>query len=99
MAIRLTESEYEKLVGGRQGGVRNKYRNRKVEFDGIRFDSEHERDCYAELKLMERAGEISDLKTQPVFKLVPSIRENGRVVQRAISYKADFCTSKEGSSM
>lgn len=90
--IRFTEEEYNKFVGKPQ----DKYRNKKVEFDGIKFDSERERDRYAELKLLAKAGEITDLKLQPVFELIPAIRENGKTVQTAIKYRADFSYKKDG---
>ncbi len=37
----------------------NKYHAQKVEFDGKRFDSRREARRYAELRLLERAGEIT----------------------------------------
>lgn len=46
-----------------------KYRNRKVTVDGITFDSKREAARHAELVLLERAGEIRELKRQPVFEL------------------------------
>ena len=36
----------------------NKYKNEKVEFDGIKFDSKRERDGYMVLEDAERRGEI-----------------------------------------
>ena len=46
-----------------------KYRNKPVEVDGIRFASKAEARRYGELKLLERAGEIADLRLQPPFRL------------------------------
>lgn len=46
-----------------------KYKNVPTEVDGIRFDSKREARRYSELKLLERAGEITELALQPVFKL------------------------------
>lgn len=68
----------------------SKYGNRKTEIDGILFDSAKEARRYAELKLMERTGEISDLRRQVKFELTPSIREGGKVIERASHYVADF---------
>ena len=91
MAVRFTEEEYQALMGrGVSPEKRTKYHNRKAELDGIIFDSERERDRYAELKVLEKAGEIQGLALQPVFELVPAIKENGKIVQRAVTYKADF---------
>lgn len=61
----------------------NKYRNKKTEVDGIVFDSKKEAGRYGELKLMERAGEISELKLQPSFDLVINGFKIGK-------YVADF---------
>lgn len=66
-----------------------KYRNKKVEYDGLKFDSKAERDRYIELKLMEQMGVIKHLATQVPFVLVGSqITPEGR--KRPIVYKADF---------
>ena len=51
----------------------HKYRAKPTEVDGVRFASQKEARRYAELKLLERAGEIWDLELQPRFPLcVPS---------------------------
>lgn len=100
MAVRFSEKEYEEFIGEGSGRTRqNKYRNVKAELDGITFDSVHERDRYAELKMMEKSGLIKDLELQPVFELVPAIRENGKVVQRAVIYKADFAYTYNGEKI
>jgi len=67
----------------------NKYRNRKVECDGYNFDSIKEKDRYLELKLLEKAGTIRNLKLQPVFELQPKFSHRG-IIHREIKYKADF---------
>lgn len=48
---------------------RSKYGNRKVKLDGEKFDSVAERDRWVQLRLMERAGEIRDLRRQVRFPL------------------------------
>jgi hypothetical protein len=70
----------------------NKYRNTPTVVDGIRFASKREAVRYSQLKLLERAGEISDLKLQPRYPLAVQsfhvctyvgdfeYREDGRVV-------------------
>ena len=64
---------------------RSKYNAQHTEVDGIMFDSKHEADRYCELKLMERAGDIKDLRLQVPFVLIP--KQDG---ERAITYRADF---------
>lgn len=67
----------------------NKYGNKKIEIDGIMFDSHKEGIRYKELRLLERAGLITDLKMQTSFELQPSFKRNGKTI-RAITYKSDF---------
>ncbi len=45
----------------------NKYRNTKTIVDGIEFDFRKEAARYKELKLLEAAGEISNLERQVLF--------------------------------
>lgn len=69
----------------------NKYRNQKTYLDGIIFDSKKEAQRWAELKLLERAGQIINLERQRKFELIPAIKgSRGGLKQRAVSYIADF---------
>lgn len=67
----------------------NKYHNKKIIYDGIKFDSIKEKNRYIELKLLERAGLIKDLKLQYEFELQPAFALNNKKI-RKISYIADF---------
>lgn len=51
---------------------RNKLGNKKMVIDGITFDSKREAKRYRELKLLERAGVISDLELQKKYILIPA---------------------------
>lgn len=73
----------------------NKYYNRKVIIDGIKFDSIAEGNRYKELKLLERAGKISNLELQPKFILQENFKKNGRTY-RKIEYIADFIYEENG---
>ena len=77
----------------------NKYRNKKVQVDMYVFDSIAESKRYKELKLLERAGEISNLELQPRFLLQDSFRKNGKTY-RKIEYVADFmyCQGRQNNS-
>ena len=82
----------------------NKYHNRKVTTsDGVKHDSKKEaRRC--ELRLLERAGEITDLQRQVEFELIPEqwetyarysksgkrLADGTQLVERKCSYVADF---------
>ena len=75
---------------------KTKYGNKKVIVDGIAFDSKKEANRWCELKLMEKAGIISDLERQVEYELIPSQRINGKVVERACAYIADFRYKQNG---
>ena len=66
-----------------------KYHNKKTFIDGIKFDSKLEAERYEQLKILERAGVISDLELQPEYELIPSFRKKGKTWRRTV-YKADF---------
>ena len=72
-----------------------KYHNRKITRYGETFDSVKEYRRFCELKLMERAGVIKDLKRQVKFELIPSQKVDGKVVERPVTYVADFCYWKD----
>ena len=69
--------------------MKNKYRNKKTEIDGIRFDSMREAVRFRELKLLELTGEIIHLELQPKFDIVPSVKWNGKTLRKRV-YVADF---------
>ena len=87
-----------------------KYGNKKVIVDGLKFDSRKEANRYCELKLLERAGQITNLRIQQTFELIPAYYENyerysktgkrltdgRRRVERAVCYKADFVYKENG---
>jgi len=82
--------------------MRSKYGNRKVEKDGILFDSRKEASYYLYLKTRLLGGEIENLRMQVPFELIPAIYETQIVhlktkdktvqkcVQKAVHYVADF---------
>ena len=67
----------------------SKHRNKKTLLDGIIFDSKVESERYAELKLLEKAGEIVNLERKVKFELAPSVVINGRK-RPPLRYYADF---------
>lgn len=78
-----------------QRGGPMKYGNKKTVVDGITFDSKKESQRYCELKLLEKAGEITELELQPKFLLQPPFKKNGET-HRAITYTADFTYWSQG---
>ena len=76
----------------------SKYHARKTTVDGIEFDSAREGRRYAELRDMERAGEIQGLRLQVPFELVPSFECDG-VRYRGMKYVADFVYHRDGKQV
>lgn len=93
-----------------RGEEMSKYHSKKITVDGETFDSKKEYRRYRELLLMERAGVITNLQRQVKFLLIPTQYEhfprygkNGkeltpgkRVVEKEVSYYADFCYTENG---
>lgn len=77
---------------------KNKYGNVKVVFDGEKFDSKKEARRWAELKLLQRAGQIEFLNRQVPFVLIPSQYDDktGKLIERAVTYNADFVYKENG---
>lgn len=81
---------------------KSKYHNEHIVIDGIEFDSKSEGRRFCYLKLLERAGEISNLRYHVKFELIPAITKDEivhlktkdkvvtKVVQSARYYEADF---------
>lgn len=67
-----------------------KYRAHKTVIDGITFASKKEANRYLELKLLLRAGKISDLQMQVPFVLIESHRRKDGKMEMKCKYVADF---------
>jgi len=71
---------------------RPKYRNRAT--GGYASAKEARR--AQELKLLERAGKIRHLREQVPFVLIPKQMRDGKVIERACKYVADFVYEEPG---
>ena len=83
----------------------NKYKNRKViTAEGV-FDSVREYQRYLELRLLERAGKLTELDRQVRFELIPAqyetyeryskktgkrMKDGTRCIEKSCVYVADF---------
>ena len=70
----------------------NKYGAKKVKdpVTGYVFDSKKEFNRWCNLRLLERAGKVSDLRRQVKYELIP--KQDG---ERACTYVADFVYKDE----
>lgn len=85
-----------------------KYKNKKIEIDGILFDSTKEGKRYLVLKQALDKGEIQGLQLQVKYEIIPSIKEEyvehlktkdkikTRTLQLPITYTCDFQYMKNG---
>lgn len=81
----MTVEEYKALRASKS--------KRKNKYGAIRsggYDSKKEHGRACQLKLMERAGLISNLREQVVFLLIPSQTNGEGIEERPVKYKADF---------
>lgn len=75
---------------------RSKYGNKKTTHNGVTYDSRKEARRSSELSLLEKAGAIQNLQRQVRYELLPSQRIDGKVVERAVNYIADFVYEQDG---
>lgn len=85
----------------------SKYHARKVTRGGRTFDSAKEARRFSELSILQRAGEITDLRCQVKYILIPAQREpdtvgkrggtiKGKLLERECAYIADFVYKQNG---
>lgn len=84
----------------------SKYKSKRTVVNGRVFDSRKEARRYQELVLLERGGQISNLRLQVSFELIPAQyalsdevytkgahkgeRKRGTCIEKAVTYRADF---------
>ena len=69
---------------------KSKYGNKRCTVNGVAFDSKKEMYRYLELKGMQDAGLITELKLQHHFTLSEAFRTAGGETVRRVEYIADF---------
>jgi len=87
------------------------YGTKKVEFEGITFDSAPEVQRYQVLREAQKRGLISDLRLQVVFTLIPrqteavevKLKTKTKIVEKfcehPLTYAADFVYIKDGKEV
>ena len=86
-------SEQERLSLPSQ---RRKYRNEPTVVGAICFSSAIEARRYQELLVLERAGQITNLRVHPRYGLQEGFRGRDGQWRRAITYEADFAYDENG---
>lgn len=89
----MTIDDFKAMRVASSSPKRSKYGARK----SGGYDSRKEHRRANELKLMQRAGLISNLREQVKYVLIPSQRDtNGNLLEKECSYYADFVYDKDG---
>ena len=87
---------------------KNKYHAHKVKVGDEVFHSRKELRRYEELLLLEKTGQIKNLRREVKYMLIPSQRETiwkngkpkqGKVIERECSYIADFVYEENGQTV
>lgn len=89
---------------------KNKYHAQKIEINGEKYDSKKEYTRHRELLLLEKAGEIKNLRRQVRIELIPTQREpdtigprggikKGAVIEKSVAYIADFYYEENGNEV
>ena len=81
----MTKDEYKRLLAA---SSTNKNKYGALRSGGDASGKEHRR--ADELKMMQRAGLISDLREQVKYELIPAQYRDGKLIERACAYVADF---------
>ena len=94
--------------------MQTKYHSKKAYYKTLVFDSKKERDRYVQLCLLEKAGEIYNLRRQVKFLLIPTqaeyyekysektgkrLKDGVRVLERECNYIADFVYEQDGKTI
>lgn len=103
----MTKYPFRRNQWANWGKPQNKLHAEKVVIDNIVFASKREAKRYCELKLLLKAGKISNLELQREFVLLPPQYDKptefyqkgekkgqpkqGKLLERGVSYFADFC--------
>ena len=75
-----------------------KYKNQKIECDGLKFDSKKEAQRYKVLRDMQKDGVIGELQCQTVFILADAVKYSGEPRKKpALRYLADFTYTLNGA--
>ncbi len=97
---RMSAADY---VAAQRAGPRakraNKYGAKKCEVDGFKFDSQREARRYLQLRALEKAGELRELKLQVPIMLTgsngaPMLSRAGRQMRLTVDFSY-YCTTRD----
>lgn len=81
-------------IGNKPAKKQSKWKNVRCEADGKKFDSKHEKDRYMQLKMLQNAGEISNLRVKPRYELIVN---KVKICERG--FYPDFSYEQDGKTV
>ena len=102
--MKCKHGEFPVCTSRKETMKNNKYNNKKIEVNGIVYDSKKEMRRHQQLLLLEKEGSIMDLQMQVKYVLIPAqyetitrygkkgqrLKDGKKLLEREISYIADF---------
>lgn len=80
------------------GGNMSKYKNKKMQFGDLKFDSILEYEYFLHLTQQQELGLIKGFKMQVPYVLIPSYEVNGKK-RIGVKYKPDFIVEKNDGTL
>ena len=77
----------------------SKYNSERTTIGGETFDSRKEAERWVVLRAKEERGEISDLRRQVKYVLIPAQYKDGKCIFRSVTYIADFVYEQDGEKV
>lgn len=101
--LRLSDEEVKELMRNRgmvtdeeEKPKKSKYHNTRVEFEGLKFDSKHEAEVYANLMLLKRGGAVRAVARQVKFDLPGDIKY---IADFVVIYPDNHCEVWDAKSL
>lgn len=92
MAVRMSKKEFNKLINKKENKT-NKFGAKKIKVNGIYFDSQGEYERYCYLRMLEKTGDISDLRFHDKKDHIILIDDPH------VKYIPDFCYTENGKNV
>ena len=98
LQTKLKQTAQRPVGQPRESRPKRKFYNNPTDLDGMRFDSKAEAQRWLHLRMLEKAGEITDLRTQVRFNLLPA-QEVGGHKEKPVDYICDFVYVRAGMTI
>lgn len=105
MSVNWSEEEFQDFIAKKTGQTKKeepakkqKYNNKKIYIDDIKFDSRDESLYYLHLKTLKKKGIVKEFELQPKYELIPKFQYQGQN-RRAMTYAPDFIVTDSDNNV